>query len=69
MNKVICLSRRQLNYTRTLIPFDTRSNGKGGSVRFLDGFTWLPIDKKAFNFPSMNLRVFFPRIVFLPNET
>ena len=42
---------------------------KGGSVRPLGGFTWLPIDKKASSFSSKNLRNFFSRVVFLPNET
>ena len=42
---------------------------KGGRVRSFGGFTWLPIDQKASSFSSKNLRIFFPRVVLLPNES
>ena len=46
---------KQLNYTLNLHYFRYTKHRKGRSVRSLDGFTWLPIDKKE------------KRLVFLPS--
>ena len=46
MYKVICLSRKTIKLYTHFDSFRYAKQSKGGSVRSLDGFMWLPIDKK-----------------------
>ena len=58
-----------VNYTRKLIPSETRSNAKVDVYVFLVALRGCQSTKKASSFSSKNLRNFFPRVVLLPNET